>query len=153
MRSLLFPCFLALLLLGSACDATLPETAMENPDEVMRGDTTVLFAGDFVDKGGQTTRGAFRIEQTTDGRRLVLTEAFRTDGAPDLHVVLSPLTVAEAGNTNATAGSAIVAPLKARAGVQLYPLADTLDLERYRSVLIHCVQFRHLFGAAPLVRR
>ncbi len=144
------PLLLLLLTALAACDATLPVSVMEEEDEVTRTDTTVLFKGDFVDKGGQTTRGAYRIEQTTDGRRLVLTDAFRTDDAPDLHVVLSPLAIADAGNTNATAGSAIVAPLKARTGTQLYPLADSLDLSAYRSVLIHCVQYRHLFGAAPV---
>lgn len=144
------PLLLALVL--AACDTSaLPETVMEEME--MQGATLdTLYAGAFVNKGGETTGGAYRIEQSEEGRVLVLDEAFFTGSAPDLHVVLSPLAVEAAGNRNATDGSAILAPLKARTGLQRYPVADSLDLARYRSVLIHCVQYRHLFGAAPLLR-
>ncbi len=141
--------YLPLLFLVAACDATLPDQVMED-DDLVNQPAMLLYTGSFVDKGGQKTSGGYRIERSADGLRLVLDNAFRTDDAPDLHVVLSPLPVDAAGNTNATEGSAIVASLKARGGVQLYPLSDSLDLTRYKSVLIHCVRYRHLFGAAPL---
>ena len=148
MRSLLL-----IALAVAACDTSaLPETVMEEME--MHGATLdTLYTGAFVNKGGETTGGAYRIEQAEGSRVLVLDDAFFTGSAPDLHVVLSPLTVEAAGNGNATDGSAILAPLKARTGLQRYPLPDSIDLGRYQSVLIHCVQYRHLFGAAPLRRR
>ena len=115
-------------------------------------DPLVLATGTFVDKGGQMTSGAYRIERASGDLRLVLDEAFRTDDGPDLHVVLSPHAVADAGNANATVGGLIVARLMAEEGAQTYRLPDDVDVTDYRSVLVHCVQYRHLFGAAPLTR-
>lgn len=134
----------------AGCD-TLPERVTEDPDALNRP-AVVVASGAFVDKGGQMTSGAYRIERAGADLRLVLDSTFRTDDGPDLHVVLSPLAVAEAGNRNATDGGRIVAPLKAERGPQLFDLPDDLDVGAYRSVLVHCVQYRHLFGAAPLAR-
>lgn len=112
---------------------------------------TVLARAMFVDKGGQSTDGFYRIERTAAGDlRLVLENDFQTDAGPDLHVLLSPLPVDEAGNGNANGpGARIVAPLMHTSGGQVYDLPDDLPLASFQSVLIHCVQFSHLFGAAP----
>ena len=120
--------------------------------DVVNVQATLVASGGFVNKGGQTTRGAYRIERASGDLRLVLTDDFMTDDAPDLRVLLSPLTVATAENGNANTASLIVAPLMARRGVQVYDLPDDLDLARFQSVLVHCVTYRHLFGAAPVTR-
>ena len=139
-----------LLLAAVGCDYT-SESKMPAPPAT----DVVLAQAMFADRGGQATRGTYRIERTASGDlRLVLADDFKTDGGPDLHVVLSPTPFADAGNANALAGGAarIVAPLMHTSGGQVYDLPDDLDLAPFRSVLVHCVQFRHLFGAAPLTR-
>jgi hypothetical protein len=107
--------------------------------------------GSFVDKGGQQTSGSYRILRAGDDLRLVLSEDFRTDEGPDLHVILSPTVVEEAVNENALAeGAEVVGLLESFAGEQVYDLSVALDVLQYRSVLIHCVEFSHLYGAAPV---
>jgi len=139
----LFP-LLALAAVG--CDYT-----SHSGEDAPPATDVVLVRSMFVDKGGQSTDGYVRIERTASGDlRLVLENDFKTDGGPDLHVLLSPLPVADAGNTNANGpGARIVAPLMHTSGGQVYDLPDDLSLAAYKSVLIHCVQFVHLFGAAP----
>jgi hypothetical protein len=111
----------------------------------------LMASGTFVNKGGQETSGTYRLERAGDYRRLLLQNDFQTDDGPDLHVVLSPLPAEDLDSENATAnGAAVLDSLSALQGKQVYYLPDTLDLEGYRSVLIHCVDMSHLYGAAPL---
>ncbi len=111
----------------------------------------IIASGSFTDKGGQETSGAYRIEDTGAGLRLVLSEAFRTDWGPDLHVVLTPTGTSEADNDNVMVTAAhVVDELQSRSGAQTYELEADLDLSPFRSVIIHCIRFTHLYGAAPL---
>ena len=119
------------------------------------GDTStpaaeVLATGAFVDKGGQHTEGNYRIEQIGDDVRLVLGSDFRTDEGPDLHVLLSPVEVDSADNDNVAATALVIAPLQEQIGEQVYPVPSGVDLRAYRTVLIHCIEFSHLYGAAPV---
>lgn len=84
-----------------------------------------------------------------------LTNDFRTDDGPDLHVLLSPTGAAkaESENTMAGGGAVVLGSLEALSGAQMFDVPDTLRLDRYRSSLIHCVKFTHLYGAAPVKRR
>ena len=107
--------------------------------------------GVFGYEGGQETSGAYRIEDTGEGLRLVLSETFRTDWGPDLHVVLTPTGTAEADNDNVmVTGAHVVDELESRSGAQTYELEADLDLSTFQSVIIHCIRFTHLYGAAPL---
>lgn len=107
--------------------------------------------GSFVNKGGQQTSGSYRIERVGEDLRMVLSEDFRTDEGPDLHILLSPTEVAAAENETAMVeGAEVVAALQALTGAQTYDLQDSLDLEVLHSVAIHCIEFSHLYGAAAL---
>lgn len=110
----------------------------------------VLATGVFVDKGGQHTAGSYRIERLGDDFRLVLDSDFQTDEGPDLHVLLSPVEVDSADNDNVAATALVIAPLQEQSGEQVYAVPGEIDLRAYRSVLIHCIEFSHLYGAAPL---
>ena len=111
-----------------------------------------LATGPFVNKGEQKTTGTYRIERTMDSLRLVLAGDFATDEGPDLHVVLSPVGMSTVSGKNAMADDAAltVGPLKARSGTQEFTLPDDTNLRSFDSVLIHCIRFSHLYGAAPL---
>ena len=114
--------------------------------------TNVIASGTFTDKGGQHTSGTFRIEKAGDQLTLILSEDFRTDEGPDLHVVLTPTETNRTENENAMAeGNArVIAPLESLSGEQQYELPANVDLSQYKSVVIHCIEFTHLYGAAPL---
>ncbi len=124
---------------------------MERAASVVAESADIVASGSFVDKGGQETSGAYRIEDTGEGLRLVLSETFRTDWGPDLHVVLTPTGTAEADNDNVmVTGAHVVDELESRSGAQTYELKADLDLSTFQSVIIHCIRFTHLYGAAPL---
>ncbi|MBW3630430.1 MAG: DM13 domain-containing protein, partial [Gemmatimonadetes bacterium] len=90
----------------AGCQATPVGTAagLANPvttDELRRQASPQLVAtGRFVSKGGESTSGTYRIERVSGDLRLVLEPDFETSKGPDLHVVLSPVDVAAAGNRN-----------------------------------------------------
>jgi hypothetical protein len=112
---------------------------------------TVLASSRFIDRGGQNTSGGVQIERAGDTLRLVLTDDFETNDGPDLHVVLSPIDTAAAEGANAMADGAarIVGSLTSLSGAQALGLPNT-DLSQFQSVLIHCIKYDHLYGAAPL---
>ena len=112
---------------------------------------SVIARGQFVDKGGQHTSGSYTIERIGADLQLILGDDFRTDEGPDLHVVLTPTKVADAGNDNAMVeGAEIVGALALQAGKQVYDLRDDLSVEQFHSVVIHCIEYSHLYGAAPV---
>ena len=124
---------------------------MERAASVTAEPADIIASGSFTDKGGQETSGAYRIEDTEEGLRLVLSETFRTDWGPDLHVVLTPTGTVEADNDNVmVTGAHVVDELQSRSGAQTYELEADLDLSAFQSVIIHCIRFTHLYGAAPL---
>ena len=131
--------FISLVLVLFGC-------ATETPDP----SADVLATGAFVDKGGQHTAGTYRIERSGDDFRLVLESDFETDEGPDLHVLLSPVAVDSAENDNVAETALVIAPLQEQTGEQVYAIRGGVDLSAYRSVLIHCIEFSHLYGAAPL---
>lgn len=136
------------VLRGDAVNAVNMEQAAS---VVSESAADIIASGSFTDKGGQETSGAYRIEDTGAGLRLVLSEAFRTDWGPDLHVVLTPTGTPEADNDNVmVTGAHVVDELQSRSGAQTYELEADLDLSPFRSVIIHCIRFTHLYGAAPL---
>ena len=140
---LVYGACLALAACGGGASASADEIA-EPAD--------IIASGSFTDKGGQETSGAYRIEDAGEGLRLVLSETFRTDWGPDLHVVLTPTGTAEADNDNVmVTGAHVVDELQSRSGAQTYDLETDLDIRPFRSVVIHCIRFTHLYGAAPLV--
>lgn len=140
-----------LLLAATGCSPADDNTSASTSAQEAPSSGETIASGSFVDKGGQKTIGSFVIERDGSDLRLVLTDEFRTDEGPDLHVVLTPTMVAEAGNENTMAGEAhVVGRLAKQAGEQVYDLPDDLNLERYSAVAIHCIKFSHLYGAAPL---
>ena len=77
---------------------------------------------------------------------LSLRPRLQDQGAPDLKVVLSPLTVGDARNENALQGGVVVSPLLSNRGAQEFRIPPETDPSLYRSVLIHCEQYSKLWG-------
>lgn len=107
--------------------------------------------GTFEGRENMSTTGTYRLERRDDRLYLALEKDFRTDSGPDLHVVLSPAAAdTVTGSTAVPAGALIVDTLRSQTGPQRYELPEDIRLGDYRSVLIHCVKFSHLYGAAPI---
>lgn len=101
-----------------------------------------------------TTTGTVRIVQQPDGARLLTLENLDTSNGPDVHVWLSAAHVVEGIDGWFTAGSADYYDLgliKGNQGNQIYQIPADVDLSKYASVDLWCVQFSVSFGAAELV--
>jgi hypothetical protein len=99
------------------------------------------------------TTGSVRIIRQPDGSRLLTLENLDTSNGPDVHVWLSAADVVEGTAGWFTAGSADYYDLgliKGNQGNQVYAIPAEVDLSKYRSVDLWCVQFSVSFGAAQL---
>ena len=101
------------------------------------------------------TTGTVRIIQQPGGSRVLTLENLDTSNGPDVHVWLSAADVVEGTAGWFTAGSAEhvdLGVIKGNQGNQVYAIPEDVDLARYRSVDLWCVQFSVSFGAAQLAR-
>ena len=99
------------------------------------------------------TSGTVRIIQQPDGRRFLTLENLDTSNGPDVHVWLSAAHVVEGTAGWYTAGSADhydLGLIKGNQGNQVYEVPADVDLSKYKSVDLWCVQFSVSFGAAEL---
>ena len=99
------------------------------------------------------TTGTVRIIRQPDGTRLLTLENLDTSNGPDVHVWLSAADVVEGTAGWFTAGSADYFDLgliKGNQGNQIYAIPADVDLSKYKSVDLWCVQFSISFGAAQL---
>jgi len=111
-----------------------------------------LAEGVFISHEHQTS-GTVRIIQQPDGSRVLTLENLETSNGPDVHVWLSAAAVVEGSNGWFTAGSAAFVDLgviKGNQGNQVYQIPADLDLSKFQSVSLWCVQFSVSFGAAQL---
>ncbi|PNH79950.1 DM13 domain-containing protein [Arthrobacter sp. AFG20] len=101
------------------------------------------------------TTGTVRIIQQPGGKRVLTLANLDTSNGPDVHVWLSAADVVEGTAGWFTAGSAEhfdLGMIKGNQGNQVYALPDELDLARFKSVDLWCVQFSVSFGAAQLAQ-
>jgi hypothetical protein len=131
----------------SPSTATTDKTPAEAPARPVQ-----LAQGTLISHEHATT-GAVRIIRQPDGSRLLTLENLDTSNGPDVHVWLSAAVVVEGTAGWFTAGSAEYYDLgliKGNQGNQVYAIPAAVDLSKYRSVDLWCVQFSVSFGAAQL---
>jgi hypothetical protein len=111
-----------------------------------------LAAGSLISHE-HTTSGTVRIIKQQDGVRVLTLEDLDTSNGPDVHVWLSAAHVVEGTGGWFTAGSADhydLGIIKGNQGNQVYEIPADVDLSKYKSVDLWCVQFSVSFGAAEL---
>lgn len=129
----------------SARDTPMPSTPPAGPVELSRGT--------FTSHEHETT-GLARIIRLPDGSRQLALEDLDTTNGPDVHVWLSAAPVIEGFDGWFTAGGDAYVDLgliKGNQGDQLYDIPADVDLARFPTVDLWCVQFSVSFGAAALV--
>lgn len=103
--------------------------------------------------------GSWRIVRDGGTYTVVLDDDFETKNGPDLHILLSPRPLAELTDETAGDGALVVGLLKTSdtallfkkmKGAQSLELPPGTDPGAYRTILIHCVRFSHLWAGAPL---
>lgn len=109
----------------------------------------ILLGGEFSEKDASTSaEGQFTIIEENGIRRLTLGEDFQVTDGPDLFVLLSPKSFMDATDENADQGAVNLGALQTNIGEQSYEIPASVDLAQYQSVLIHCIEYSHLFGGA-----
>ena len=106
-------------------------------------------SGEFISRS-HPTQGQVEVLGDGTGQRFLRFEDFRTDNGPDLNVYLS------AAPPDAPVGQFTdvyvdLGDLKGNVGSQNYEIPRDLDLDVYSTVVIWCVRFSVIFGAAELV--
>jgi len=107
-----------------------------------------LAAGVFRSLGHPTAGRAVALD-LGDGARFLRLEDLRTSNGPDLFVYLS-VTPADGPRDAFDDDFVSLGRLKANQGNQNYEIPASVDLRRYRSVVVWCRRFTYAFGAAPL---
>src|SRR5262249_17358275 len=85
-----------------------------------------------------------------DGKRILRLTNFRTSNGPDVHVYLIAAPDAKDDATVKNAAFVDLGSMKGNIGDQNYEVPTTIDLEKYRAVVIWCKRFNVNFGTAPL---
>ena len=106
-------------------------------------------SGEFISRS-HPTNGTADVLGDGTGQRFLRFEDFRTDNGPDLNVYMS------AAPPDAPVGQFTdvyvdLGDLKGNVGSQNYEIPRDLDLDVYSTVVIWCVRFSVVFGAAELV--
>lgn len=102
-------------------------------------------------KAAYTTRGSWSIVSRDDGIYVILDDEFKTKKGPDLFILLSPKSYDEVTDENADVDAYKVAQLESFKGGAEYRIADDeFDIERYESILIHCVEYSHLWAGSDI---
>ena len=100
-----------------------------------------------------TTSGTVRILRQPNGDHVLTLENLDTSNGPDVHVWLSAADVVEGPGGWFVAGGADhfdLGLIKGNQGNQVYAIPAGVDLKKYKSVDLWCVQFSVSFGAAQL---
>jgi hypothetical protein len=96
------------------------------------------------------TKGAAKVIQLPDGKRVLRFTGFATSNGPDVRVLLVAAPDAADNDTVKNAGYVEVGKLKGNVGDQNYDVPSGVDLNKYRAVTIWCNRFSVNFGTAPL---
>jgi hypothetical protein len=120
-----------------------------NSQPMIESEST-LASGSLWTKKSNAVYGAFHFEQRGNDTYLVIDSDFQTKAGPDLKFVLSPLKHDKVKGKNAQERAVTVGLLKSNSGKQEFLLPAKIDLNQYRSLLVHCEQYTKLWAAAPI---
>ncbi len=124
-----------ILLLFSSCEKE-GEFTQTNNQTLTTNNAVLLKMGEFKTTSGISGSGRVKIYAENNLHKLVL-ENYTIENGPDLKVYLSttdaPNTFVNLGNLNPQT---------------VYTIPNSVDLNVYKYVLIHCQQYHHLFAIA-----
>lgn len=102
-------------------------------------------------KASYTTKGTWSIVNKDDGIYVILDKNFKTKKGPDLFILLSPMKYEQVTDNNANIDAYKVAKLDIYKGELEFKIEDkNLDIEKYKSILIHCIDYSHLWSGANI---
>ena len=103
--------------------------------------------------------GQWKITRHGEQLFVELGDDFETKNGPDLHILLSSKPLKQLSDANASQGALVVGLLKTSddsaffkkmKGAQRLVIPGEARLSDYRTILIHCVRYSHLWAGAEL---
>jgi hypothetical protein len=87
-----------------------------------------------------------------EGFEIVMDENFEAEEAPDLKIFLSKAALDDITSKNATSlGSPVlVAQLKVYKGKASYKIPSSIDINGFKTMIIHCEEYGKLWGGSAL---
>ena len=113
------------------------------------------FSGLFEKKKGLfkgRVTGAWTISQSEDVWTLRTGEDFKAKKAPDLKFFLSKKSAGDINGKNATEEAILIEQIDQFKGAFEVSLPAGVNPNDYKSLVLHCEQYRKLWGASPLVK-
>jgi len=132
----------------------IPEAVIETITPAVSRDTAqgamqMLAGGTWVNKG-YDIHGRWKIVARDGSRYIEFDRDFKTRRGPDLKVYLSSRPLEALTDRTVAPNSVEIAPLKAPRGAQEYEIPAHINLSEYRSLVIHCKRFSHLWGGGAI---
>lgn len=116
--------------------------------------STLVFSIDYTgswQKAAYNTKGTWSIVEKDNEIYVILDEKFRTKRGPDLFILLSPKNFSNVTDKNANNKAYIVGKLDSFKGEKIYKIKDKINITDYKSILIHCIDYSHLWSGADIV--
>lgn len=113
----------------------------------------VVFEGEFDNYSRWTTfEGTWKIVKNADQHQIVFGEDFEAKKAPDLKIFLSKADLDDIESKNALKdGEPIfVAKLTSYKGAATYDVPASIDITKYKTIIVHCEEYTKLWGGSAL---
>jgi hypothetical protein len=135
--------------LGAASGPQAAPGGASDGDRSDQDATVTLASGGFrgLEHG---TSGDARVLELADGSRFIRLDDLPTSNGPDLRVIPSDMPVSDDWHGWADGDHVDLGALKGNIGSSNYRIAGSVELDRYRTVVIWCRRFSVGFGVAPL---
>jgi len=113
----------------------------------------VIYQGEFDNYSRWTTfEGSWKIVKSGDKHQVVFGNDFNAKKAPDLKIFLSKADFDDIESKNALKNGApvFVAKLTAYKGAATYDIPSNIDINQYKTIIVHCEEYTKLWGGSPL---
>ncbi len=113
----------------------------------------VVYKGEWDNYSRWTTfEGSWQIVKSEEKQEIIFGDDFEAKKAPDLKIFFSKASLDDITSKNALkAGEPVfVAKLASYKGKATYTIPSSIDITKYKTVIVHCEEYSKLWGGSPL---
>ena len=115
-------------------------------------DSSDILAGGSWTNRGYDIAGEWQIVEREGNRFIIFDNNFKTRSGPDLKVYLSKTRINQLDGSNVDQSSIKIGALQSSEGAQEYQIPNELILDSFKSVVIYCEKYAHLWGGSDIHR-
>lgn len=99
-----------------------------------------------------TFEGSWKIVKSGDSHQLIMGDDFEAKKAPDLKIFLSKANLDDIESKNALklGEPILVAKLTSYEGKATYRIPATIDISKYKTIMVHCEEYNKFWGGSAL---